>query len=266
MNASRYLWLAIAILVLLLLGSRKNKAPLPKAKRRLKGVQAYRAGDYAAGLQATERLKDGTTATGEYCMFRGYMLHQLGRFNEAEASFRQALPLRSDPRLRALSLNSLATVLMDQERFTEAIAFFENASQVWPDRGASLRGIAEVWLRQGREPAEALGCARQAVAIDRHATGMSKEVLSHRLGQDLAVLAWALAVNSKSSTEVEAALSEAFQLCGNSDVPISAQIHYHAGRAHVSLTNIDKSKEHFRQAAQIDPNGRFGRRAASTFS
>jgi tetratricopeptide (TPR) repeat protein len=192
-NASRYLWLAIAILILLLLRSRKNKAVLRKAKRKLKGIQAvssaYRAGDYAAGLQATERLKDGTTATGEYCMFRGYMLHQLGKFNEAEASFRQALPLRSDPRLRALSLNSLATVLMDQGRFTEAIAFYENASQVWPDRGASLRGIAEVWLRQGREPAEALGCAQQAAAIDRNATGMSKEVLSHRLGEDLAVLA-----------------------------------------------------------------------------
>jgi tetratricopeptide (TPR) repeat protein len=270
-NASRYLWLAIAILVLLLAGSRRNKAALRKAKRRLKDVQAamsvYRAGDYAAGLQATERLKDGTTATGEYCMFRGYMLHQLGRLSEAEASFRQALPLRSDPRRRALSLNSLATVLMDQERFTEAIAFYENASQVWPDRGASLRGIAEVWLRQGREPAEALGCARQAVAIDRNAIGMSKEVLSHRLGEDLAVLAWALAVHSKSSIEVEGALAEAFQLCGNNNnVSMSAEIHYHAGRAYFSLAKIDKSKEHFRQAAQIDPNGRFGRLVASTFS
>jgi hypothetical protein len=57
---------------------------------------------------------------------------------------------------------------------------------------------------------------------------------------------------------VEGALAEAFQLCGNSNVSISAQIHYHAGRAYVSLTKIDKSKEHFRQAAQIDPNGRFG--------
>lgn len=268
MQVSPYIWVAIVVCVILLLGSRKNDVATRKARRRIRSVRtvmsAYRAGDYAAGLRAADELMDG--ATEEYLAFRGYMLHQLGRLNEAEASFRESLPLRTDPRLRALSLNSLASVLMDQGRYTEAITFYENAGQVWPDRGASLRGIAEVWLSQGREPHEALECARQAVGIDRQATGMPKEVLAHRLGEDLAVLGWALAVNGRDPCEAEAALTEAFQLCGCESVSILAQVHYHAGRAYLAVANKEKSREHFQQAAHVDPNGRFGRLAASTFS
>jgi len=270
MHAAPYIWLAIVLLVLLLFARGRDNDAIRKAKRTTAGVRAvmaaYRAGDYAAGLQASEKLMDGTTRTPEYFMFRGYMLHQLGRLNEAESSFRQALPLRSDPHQRALSLNSLASVLMDQERFTEAITFYENASQVWPDRGASLRGIAEVWLRQGREPTQALEQARHAVEIDRNATGMSKEVLSDRLGEDLAVLAWALAANAQDPAEVEAALAEAFKLCGRKSVSIVAQIHYHAGRAYLALASRNRSNDHFRQAEQIDPNGRFGRMARAALS
>jgi tetratricopeptide (TPR) repeat protein len=269
MPASPYIWLAVALVVLYLVWRRTGKGVVAKALRMNRTIKAimsaYRRGDYATGLEKTESLKDGTAETAEYCMFRGLMLHQLGRLNEAEACLREALPLHDEARQRALILNSLASVLMDQERCAEAIAFYENAGGVWPDRGASLRGIAEVWLHQGREPNEALEQARQAVQIDRHATGMSKETLASRLGEDLAVLAWALAVNSHDPTEVESALTEAFQLCGNKSASVSAQIHYHAGRAYVALHVSDKSREHLQRAAEIDPQGRFGRMARSTF-
>jgi tetratricopeptide (TPR) repeat protein len=92
---------------------------------------------------------------------------------------------------------------MDQERYTEAIAFFESAGRARPDRGSNQRGIAEVWLRQGRKLSVALDHARQAVQIDRSTTGMNKEVLDKRLGEDLAVLAWAIATNSGDAHEVE---------------------------------------------------------------
>src|SRR5438552_1222902 len=167
----------------------------------------------------------------------------------------------TEPRQRALVYNVIASVLMDQERFPESIAFFENAGRAWPDRGANHRGIAEVWLRQGREFSEALDHARQAVEIDRHAPGMKKEALDSRLGEDLAVLAWAVAANSGEAREVESLLAEAFQLCGTKSKPILAQFHYHAGRAYEALKLLEKSREHFRQAIEIDPQGNFGRLA-----
>jgi tetratricopeptide (TPR) repeat protein len=269
-NASQYIWLAIALLVVYLIWRSKGTGVVAKTLRASRTIDAimsaYRVGDYAMGLEKAERLKDGSVKSAEYCMFRGLLLHQLGDLSDAEASLREALPLHDEPRQRALVLNSLASVLMDQERFTEAIAFYENAGRVWPDRGASLRGISEVWLRQGRESPEALEQARRAVEIDRHATGMGKEALECRLGEDLAVLAWALAANSADAGEVDSALAEGFRLCGVRTKSILAQVHYHAGRAYLALQISDKSQEHFRRASEIDPQGRFGRMARSTLS
>ena len=235
-------------------------------------MAAYREGDYEAGLQKAEALKDPLNPlkkSAEYCFFRGTMLHHLGRLQEAEASLREGLPLEENPQQRALVYNTLATVLMDQGRYPEAITFFENAASAWPDRGSSHAGIAEVWLRQGREFPEALVHARQAVEIDRAASGMKKEALETRLGEDLAVLAWAVAANSTTSStatseaakEVDSLLAEAFHLCGGKTKPVVAQVHYHAGKAYESLLQGEKACEHFRQAAEADPKGTYGRLA-----
>ncbi len=229
-------------------------------------MSAYRTGDYAIALEKTDDLKDGSTITAPYCYLHGSMLHYLGRFGEAEASLRAGLFLEVDSRKRALVFDTLASVLMDQQRFTEAIECYEHASRAWPDYGASRRGIAEVWLRQGRESPEALKQAQQAVAIDKRATGVSREVLEHRLGEDLAVLAWALAVNSAGAGTVEFVLSEAIRLCSTGAKAILAQVHYHAGKAYLALQSARKSEEHFCRAAEIDPQGIFGVMARSTIA
>lgn len=232
-------------------------------------MSAYRAGDYAIALANTEELKDGSEATAPYCFLRGSMLRHLGRFSEAEASLRAGLFLEKTPHSRALAFNTLATVLMDEERYAEAIEFYENASREWPDRGASRRGIAEVWLRQGRELPTALKEAQQAVAIDKRVTAPSQEaktLLRHRLGEDLAVLGWALAANAAGIGTVEFVIGESLRLCNDSAKAILAQVHYHAGQAYLALQNVERSREHFRQAAEIDLQGIFGAMSSSTIT
>jgi len=224
-------------------------------------MTAYRAAEYALALEETETLKRGSSKTPEYCFFRGAILHKLGRFVEAEAILREGLPLQPDDRTRALSYNTLAEVLMDQERFEESIECFRNAGRTWPGRGSNLRGVAEVWLRQGRHLPEALESARQAVEIDRHAEGMVKEALDQRVGEDLAVLAWAVAANSGAHSEVKLLLEEAFSLCGTRSRPVSAQLHYHAGKAYQAINERERSQEHFGHASEIEPQGVFGRLA-----
>jgi hypothetical protein len=61
-------------------------------------------------------------------------------------------------------------------------------------------------------------------------------------------------------------LTEAFALCGTKTKPILAQLHYHAGRTHSALKNAEKSRAHFRQATEIDPQGIFGRLARAMLS
>ena len=224
-------------------------------------MAAYREGDYETALQKAEDLKNGFSKTAAYCFFRGSMLHHLGRFDEAEASLREGLPLEENRSRKALVCNTLASALMEHQRYPEAIAFFEDAGRAWPDRGANQRGLAEVRLRQGRELPEALELARRAVEIDRRATGMEKEALDSRLGEDLAVLAWAVAANSGDVGEIESLLEEAFPLCGAKTKPVLAELHYHAGRAYEALGIPEKTREHFRQAIEADPKGNFGRLA-----
>jgi len=257
--------IAVVAWVSLRIWSRKGHRAIGRGLRRIGAldavIAAYRHGDYETALQKTEDLKEGFSKTAAHCFFRGSMLHHLGRFDEADASLREGLPLEENPSQKALVYNTLASVFMEQGRYPEAIAFFENAGRAWPDRGANHRGLAEVWLRQGRELSEALGHARQAVEIDRAASGMKKEVLDTRLGEDLAVLAWALAANSGDVGEVESLLAEAFPLCGIETKPILAQVHYHAARAYEVLKMPEKSREHFRRATQLDPQGFWGRLA-----
>jgi tetratricopeptide (TPR) repeat protein len=272
MHPHLLIWVAVAVLIYFLFFGRKRDGVIGRAVRAMKAINAvmaaYREGDYEAGLKKTEALKDPLnplSKSAEYCFFRGTMLHHLGRLDEAEASLREGLPLEEDPRQRALVYNTIASVLMDQGRYPEAIAFFENAGRAWPDRGSNHSGIAEVWLRQGREFPEALNHARQAVEIDRAASGMKKEALDSRLGEDLAMLAWAVAANSTvaansgAAADVESLLAESFKLCGTKTKPILAQIHYQAGKAYEALKMREKAGEHFRQAAEVDPKGIYGR-------
>jgi tetratricopeptide (TPR) repeat protein len=224
-------------------------------------MAAYRAGDYETALQKAERLKNGTLKTHPYCFMRGALLHRQGRFGEAEASLREAMALEADSRQTALVYDVLATVMMDVGRFPEAITFFGNAGHIWPEYGSSQRGIAETWLRQGRESPAALEHARQAVEIDKRAAGMTREVLDTRLGEDLAVLAWAVAANSGNIGEVDSLAAESSRLCGSKSKPILGQINYHAGRAYEAIGIPKKAGDHFHRAMQADPHGIFGRLA-----
>src|SRR5579864_7006453 len=236
MHMHLWIWIALALLIYLLYFGGKRNGAIARAVRTMKAINAvmaaYREGDYETCLQKAEALKNHPDNKAEYCFFRGTMLHHLGRLDEAEASLREGLPLEEDPRQRALVYNTIASVLMDQGRFPEA-----------------------------------LDHARQAVEIDRTASGMKKEALDSRLGEDLATLAWAVAANSTvaanqgATTEVESLLAESFQLCGTKTKPILAQIYYQAGKAYEALKMPEKAREHFRQAAEVDSKGVYGRLA-----
>jgi tetratricopeptide (TPR) repeat protein len=253
---------AIFFVALILWGARRPIAKAIRLRRALNATMAaYRDADYETGLLKAEALKDGENRTPQYCFFRGSMLHRLGRFSDAEAALREGIPLEEDYRQKALAYNVLATVLMDEVRYPEAIAFFENAGRAWPERGANHRGIAEVWLRQGKELSEALSHARQAVDIDRNAAGLKQEALDSRLGEDLAVLSWALAENPGSRTEVESHISEALRLCDQTSKPTLAEVHYHVARAYGALSAKPEAQQHIQRAVELDPVGLWGRMA-----
>jgi tetratricopeptide (TPR) repeat protein len=224
-------------------------------------LAAYQAGDYETALRLTEGLKRRGSETPEYCFFRGKSLYEIGKLEDAEASLRQSLTLEKDKRRRALSQEALGSVLLEQKRYTEAVACFEGCIADWPDRGCSHRAIAETGLRQGIWIAEAFGRAQKAVEIDRAAQALSAEIHNVNLGMALATLAWATAVHSRDAAEVDRLTAAAVQLSGEDTKSVMSQVYYHAGLAYAALGKTEESARHFEQAAASDPRGNFGRLA-----
>lgn len=224
-------------------------------------LAAYQAGDYETALERAEGLKRRGSETAEYCFFRGKSLYELGKLEEAEASLRQSLPLEKEQRRRALSQEALGSVLLEQKRYTDAVASFEGCIADWPDRGCSHRAIAETGLRQGIWIAEAFSRAQEAVEIDRAAHALSAEIHNVNLGMALATLAWAAAVHSGDAAEVDRLTAAAVQLSGEDTKSVMSQVHYHAGMAYAALGKTEESARHFERAAAADPRGNFGRLA-----
>lgn len=226
----------------------------------------YRRGDYEAALQEAGIIKN---VLNEYSYFRGRALLELGRLEEAEECLKTCSSYDLDR--QAFFKETYGRVLMEQQRYDEAIAAFQEGITAWRQPGCCHRGIAEVLLRQGRRTDEALAEARLAVELDeaREAAAPNAQdlhppqVRDWELGRSLSLLAWAVALYSKDAAEVEYLLAKAFTTCSYLTKPVSAQAHYHAGRAYAALGKIEKSASHFEQAANLDPNGNYGRLAAS---
>ena len=244
---------------------RKSMANLRSLGNQRNALQAvmdtHRRGDYETALHAAEGLRVGGGATPAYCYFRGSMLMELGRFEEAEKSLRESIARETDNRKSALGSSTLGQLLLEQQRYDEAMQCFDTCRRLAPQRGSSHRSMAEAWLRQGSHASEALQAAKVAVGLDRVVEAVSQEVHDLNLGEDLATLAWAVAVATHDEPEVTRLVAEAIPLVGTGHTSSVAQVHYHSGRAYAALSDTGKSAQHFEQAAGIDPQGRWGRAA-----
>jgi tetratricopeptide (TPR) repeat protein len=166
-----------------------------------------------------------------------------------------------------LCRDQLGRVFLEQERWDEATACFQEVIAESPKRGGGHRSMAELLLRLGGQDAVALDSARAAEALDRaepvHPAPGGQEVHNSNLSESLAVLAWALARNRAESSLVESALSEAFAMSNGLAKAIVAELHFFAGHAYAAREDTDESLRHFQSATETDPDGNYGRLARS---
>jgi len=235
---------------------RSNSAYGPAQEKML---EAYRQGDYQTALRLVEGLKELNKAS--YTFFRGAILLDLGQFEEAEKLLRQNVLTESKDHQLAIGYSSLGQLMLEQGRFDDAMECFTASLRYMPDRGATLRDVAETWLRRKSDPAEALKWAQLAVVKERSAPLISEEVRALNLSENLATLAWAVAVSSRDEHAVEEILSEAIPMIENRAVSSASQVFYHSGRAYAELGDFPKSRERYEEASRRDPQGRWGRAA-----
>jgi len=259
------------------------KISLRRQRRKVDAIESvmgpYRQGDYEAALQATESLQESDVSTRTCDSFRGEMLMQLGHLDEAEAWLQECVALGRESetldrrrggiagfenqiKLSALHNQTLGTLRLEQLRYDEAMKCFEASLRDWPNHASCHREIAEAMLRRGDSPAEAVKCAKLAVEEERAAKVESQSVHDINMSEDLATLAWAVAVASHDAEQVDRLVAEALPLgLEHQVVPSFAQVHFHAGLAYAALGSTEQSAQHLQEAARIDPKGRRGRAA-----
>jgi tetratricopeptide (TPR) repeat protein len=221
-------------------------------------MKAYSSGDYQNALAICDV---GASCGIPMGVFRGNLLMQLGRLDEAEQTLSQALALETEPKSTALANCALGELLRLQQRYDKALECFMLALRLWPERGGTYRDIAEVGLRRGDNPAEVLRWAHLAVQKEKASQGIVPVTRVMSLGAELATLAWAVAITSRDTHEVERLVTEADSFGAGIPVSSTAQVHYYGGMAYTMLGDEAKRAQHFEAAARVDPNGAWGREA-----
>ncbi len=217
---------------------------------------AFNCGQYQNALAICEAAAQSGMDMG---VFQGSLLTQLGRFVEAEQILAQALTRETQPKSAALANCVLGELYMAEQRYDQAFVSFQTALNLWPERGATHRCIAEVGLRRGDDPAVALQWAQVAVEKEKASQGFAPLTKVVNLATELATLAWAVAVSSRNAPEVDRLDAEADSFCAGIPVSSIAQVHIYSGMAYAALGDEAKRQQHFETAARVDPNGVWGR-------
>ena len=190
------------------------------------------------------------------------VLRDMGRLDEAEALFGQALEIDNrvlGPDHPSVSnrLNNLASVLRDRGRLEEAEALFRQALEIdnrvlgpdHPSVSNRLNNLASVLRDTGRfDEAEAL--FRQALEIDNRVLGPDHPSVSNRLNNLASVLR-----DTGRFDEAEALFRQAFEIdnrvLGPDHPSVSNRLNNLASVLR-DMGRLDEAEALFRQALEID--------------
>jgi tetratricopeptide (TPR) repeat protein len=233
-----------------------------------KGVEAIRTGKGASHSQDVmmKAYLKGDYQTAFFRaidpFFKGTMMMQMGQFGPAEQILQHVAAGSKEPRTGAIANSVLGQVLVEEKQYDRAMECFRTARILWQERGFPERRMAELWLRRGGNSAEALQLARRGLEKEQTFEGLSPDSKNMNLRETTATLAWAVAVESHDTAEVDQLLAEALRIPAvDHPVDTTALMHLHFGYAYAALGDMDKSIHHLDEAARIDPNGLAGRAA-----
>lgn len=215
-------------------------------------------GRYGKALE----ILDGPLGWPSTCLWRLQRADALffcGRARDAEPILRELVETQRNAGERTLAFEQLGRVLMAQNRYDDAKRAFEAAAKLMPARSAAYSGLAELRLLQGVEAAPALGDAERALQLHGDSL-VQKKVAQERLATIRGNQAWALALLGRSAESQQAIEAGAHEI-DLQYTPEVAGFYWRAGMARLALDHATAAAGHFRRAAELDPQGYYGKLA-----
>ncbi len=217
---------------------------------------ALRRGDYDGALRIIRLFHFYSPEGASTLRLCGHVLLLAGRYREAEDSLRRAIAGLRSGLEQAMALQFLADALMEQGRYDEAMRSYEAALQAVPGYRRPYRGMAEMTLRQGKNPQQALEYVENILG----SSGLAWPArgINGRPQDDYwALKAWALAQFGRSG-EVAPAIDEAFKATNKKSLVDLAMTNYRAGMAMQAIGNQSSANDYFKRARDLDPHGHCG--------
>ena len=158
-------------------------------------------------------------------------------------------------------MTSLGHVLLLLGRFRDATAAFDASKKLDPQYAGALNGLAEALLRQEREPQRALLLLENAINL-KQGNVRTRNMDRHNLANMWANRALALAMLGRID-EAASAVTTARYEGDAAFIPGLASTAWRCGLALLRMNQAAAAYEQFRKAAEMDPNGLYGKFSAS---
>lgn len=216
--------------------------------------EALKTGDYRGALQKLQRLSFGFPSR-DLLLLEAAVLSMGGLAEEAEQSGRRAVERSSGAGAR-FALDRLGVILTDLGRYDEARECLEQAIELEDGFDMGWADLAELQLMEGDDSARALELIERAMQA-------KPSPASYRVGRQMdaetmAIRAWALAAVGKR-LEAEVSIQRALSRADQHWKPVVAGIYWRVAMASAAMGDHNAAMSHFRNAAVMDPRGKYGK-------
>ncbi|MDA1090884.1 MAG: tetratricopeptide repeat protein [Proteobacteria bacterium] len=198
----------------------------------LLGVIAHQSGDNGTALDLITKAIAIKPDVAEAHTNLGNALQDLGRWDDAAASYRRALALKPD---YVDALNNLGITLKEQGEPDEAAACYRRAIALKPE-SAELHSNLGNALKDLRQTGDAIACFRQAIALK----------------PDFAEAHNVLGIALKNSGQTEDAVASYRRALAIK--PDYAEAHYNLGNALQGLGRLDEAAASYDDALTLKPD------------
>ncbi len=226
-------------------------------------LAALKRADYEGCIRRAHWVMQIHILRSGFMNLQGCALFFAGCYEEAMAVLQESISVarREGGGGESDSLDNIGCVLTAQGRYAEAVKMFEAAIEILPQQMGAFNDWAQVYLLQGLEPERVLELTERALKNYQALSFFMKWLERHQFASVKASQAWALARLNRHA-EAAQALGEAFATADQSFIPEFAGVYYRAGQVEWLCRDRAKATEHWNQAQQLDPYGRYGRLAA----